>query len=231
MRVENPTASTPTPLTNWRRPKALDPFVGGTFVAIAVSFSFMSRLPHRSGGAPDGTKYGHLRSTAAFEPAQRRPNLTLGRFVDRGEQVGRVHDPAILATSALWGLFVDPGLLYGVKRRRCIGIGALVGGRKALERGDLVPNDAGDRRHARSDRLAIKVHRASSALCQPTSEPGAVELQFAPKHVQKGRIGGHDHLLLLAVHRQSKGLLGLAERLPDGACDGVVFHTTAAPSS
>src|SRR5580704_4319373 len=139
MRVENPTASTPTPLTNRRRPKALDLFAGGIWLAIAVSFSFMSRLPHRLGGAPDGTKYCHLRPTTAFEPAQRRPNLTLSRFADRGEQVGRVHDPAILATSTLRGLFVDPGLLYGVKLRRCVGLRALVSGREALERGDLVP--------------------------------------------------------------------------------------------
>src|SRR5262245_41883710 len=90
-------------------------------------------------------------------------------------------DLTVLAEAALRYLFVDPGLLNGVK---------LAIGREPLERRDGAPDrrDAGD---ARSCGRAVHEHGAGSALAEPASEARAVQVEIVAQNVEQRR-GGID---------------------------------------
>src|SRR5882672_3414815 len=81
-------------------------------------------------------------------------------FLVLGEQRRRGHDLAGLTVAALRRLLLHPGFLQRVITVR----------RQALDGGDLLSRDRGDRRDARANGIAVDVNGAGAALRDAAAE-------------------------------------------------------------
>ena len=83
------------------------------------------------------------------------------------------HDEPGLAISALWDLFIDPGLLDMMQRFGCA---------QAFDRGDTGALGKFHRKRARADDFAVNVDRTRSAQALAAAKFCAFQSQLVPQH-------------------------------------------------
>src|SRR5437016_9886457 len=134
-----------------------------------------------------------IRAAAADAVAHGLVDIRL-RWIRRlGEQRRRRHDLPALAIAALGHVFLNPGLLDGVRA---------IGG-EPLDRSYLLARDAGDRRHAGPNRLPVDVHGACPAQRHPASEFGARHPERVPQNPEQRHGGRHVYSLGLSIECES----------------------------
>ena len=94
-----------------------------------------------------------------------------------GEQLRGLHDHPIDAVAALDGLFVDEGLLQGMRS---------LGRAETFERDDPVARRRAHRRHAGANGGAIQMDGACATLRQPATEARPVQSEVPAQCVQQG---------------------------------------------
>jgi len=112
----------------------------------------------------------------------------MGIFV---EQSRGGHDPAVETIAALRGLFVDEGLLNGMRGFWCS---------QTFERNDSLAKGARNGVETGSDGVIIDEHGAGTALSEAAAEPGIIESESVAKDVEKRALGIHVDEVDLAVH-------------------------------
>src|SRR6266576_753201 len=104
-------------------------------------------------------------AAAAQIVGERVFDVALARLPVLGQERRRLHDHAVNAVSALRSLLVDEGFLHRMRP---------LGRAEAFQRYHLrLGIQRGQRRHTRTNGLAIDVDRASAALTEPTTKSWA----------------------------------------------------------
>src|ERR1700683_811165 len=152
---------------------------GGRSVRIFPFWSWRPPSTHHRRRALDGAEDGHVGTAAAFDRPQRGTNFFVRRFLLITQERGGGHDPAVDAIGALRDLLFD---IRGLQRMR------MLGRAEASERHDSLVADFRDGPPAGANRLAVEMHRAGTALAQPTAEMRIVETDFVAQHVEQRRI-------------------------------------------
>src|SRR6266852_4729558 len=175
-----PTMRAPVPIRNSRR--------------VVSSVAMSGPLSHQARGPLDGGDDPLVRPAATEVVLERVSDLALGGVALLGGEEGcGLHHHAVDAVAALGGLLLDEGLLDRVR---------LLGGAQPLEGDDLGRADLADRDAAGARRLAVHQHGARSALRQPASELGPVQLQVVAEHVEQRGVGFDVQAVGFAVDRE-----------------------------
>ena len=117
----------------------------------------------------------------------RGPDLRLGRTLRGRQQIGGLDHHPVLAVTAVRHLHIDPRLLQRMQSSRSRSSRATrrrPHRRHTLERRDRLPAHSGNRRHTRTDLLAVQQHRAGAALRETAAEARAVQMQLVVQDVQ-----------------------------------------------
>ncbi len=142
---------------------------------------FMVASRSRVGRAHDSLDDARMRPAATEVVGERVLDLRLRRFPVLGEQRGRFHDHAVDTVAALRRLLLDEGALHRVQPLRRA---------QALERDHLLRGgDGRERRDTRAHRIAVDVHRAGTALREPTAEARTVQREVVAQSVKQRHIG------------------------------------------
>src|SRR5215207_7440603 len=141
------------PIMIWRR----DTWRGVLEVSNFPVCLFMSRLPRR---ALDRANDPLVGAAAADVGAHVLDDLGAGGLRFLLEQIGRAHDLAGLAVSALRHVLGEPGLLHRMARIR----------RQSFDRGDRLAGQFRELCLARIGALAVDVHHAGAAQSGATAE-------------------------------------------------------------
>src|SRR6185503_755540 len=136
-----------------------------------------------------------LERAAATDVGDPRVDIVVGGLGLVLQERGHRHDHAGLTVAALGHLVVEPRLLHLVERRAR---------GQALDGGDLLARDGGDRHHAGAHRDAVDVHRARAALGDSTAVLGAGEPGLFPDRPQQRRVGVDVDLERSAIDRQAR---------------------------
>ena len=133
-----------------------------------------------------------------FKPEQRVLDLGFARLLFVAQESGGGHQPAIDAVAALRHLLFN---ISGLQRMR------LFRRAEAGQRHDLGVADSGERRDAGTHRLAVEMHGAGAALCQPAAEMRIVEADIVPQCVKQRHVGVGIDRMSLAIDVEGKALV------------------------
>jgi hypothetical protein len=147
------------------------------------------------GGAFDRGANSRIGAAAADIARQRLINVGIRRLRDLRQQGRSRHDLSGLTVTALHHIKFGPGLLHRVRT---------VEG-QALDGQDFLPVGHGrGRGNARTQRRAIDVHRAGTALGHATTELGAGQVRNITQDPEQRHVRGDIQLLILAVYIQGQ---------------------------
>src|SRR6202790_1642275 len=147
--------------------------------------SFPPQFPRPMNGPPDT----RIRSAPADVPGHLLINIFIGWLWFLSQQHRRAHNLPRLAVSALRHIDLDPRPL-----QRVIQIS-----RQAFDRRHPFPRHSPHRRNARTNRLAIQVHRASTAQRHPATVFRSGKPELLADHPQKRRLRIHIYLHWFSV--------------------------------
>src|ERR1700722_3883913 len=141
-------------------------------LAITVSPSRTVSLSARLRGFFDCLANACIGTAPTDVACHRRIDVGIVGVRRRAEQRAGGHDLSRLTVAALHDLHVEPRLLYATSRRRAA---------DALDGRDVPLADVTDRKNARSNRDAVQVHGAGTALCNAATKFGARHPEEVPQ--------------------------------------------------